>query len=1162
MRTSRCINLLILLGVYLGFLLNQVAAQDFRGKIQGLVTDTSQAVIPNATVTLLNVNTQVRQVRQTNDVGLYRFDFVDPGLYTVTIEAPGFARFIQQNVQVQSQGDITINAVLRPGAIQEAVTVEASPVEVQFNTTNVGLTVDSKLAVELPRYDRNPFKLALLHPGVVDTRRQEMNPFHSWAANSIELGGGTDKKNDLKVDGAAIGVGYKASYVPNTDAIQEVNVQQNAVDAEAGHSAGGSVSMTLKSGTNEFHGSAFYLGRNPSLNAMTDRTTRTNVAARNNIWGGTLGHPIIKNKFFNFFSIEIWRLRTPGSFIGTMPTDLERAGDFSKSLNINGAVKTIYDPYTTVFDPAANKATRTPFPGNKIPADRFDPLGARVMKGFWAPNRQPDNITGLNNFAATTVQRWNYWNMSDRADWYVNEKWRVYGRFSRFETTQDTYAPALSNSELFVSNGSLRNAWSYSGDAVWTLNTTTVININGTKHGLDDDYYSPNTLGEKRFAALWPNNPWYAPFDMTDFPTYFPGIYLGSTTSNAITSVGRAGFWYQHPGGYSFSGKISQQRGPHFVKVGFEFRHSGGVSLVNNSQWRFFFPATHTADTFISPNTKLVGHEMATLLLGTLGPETTVQKKPVREMQTELYSVFVQDDYKLGRRITLNLGLRYEYDTPWHDPDHNASVGLDLTQPIPEMQQTPPQMPAQALSMMTKPYKFNGAWIFTDEKNPYIWKTQKLVLMPRAGIALRINDLTALRVGFARFVAPGEFNFVPPPYSALGNVSFLEAPYMGFDAQQSPPSFKDGIPQSRFIDPFPAATNPLIPPRGKAYGRYFGLGEDNIAWANPDFKRLVNDRMNITLSRQLPNQIVAEVTYFANFGRNVAYSRDLNQMDPTIGYQYKSAIDASVPNPFYQYLTPDKFGGNLRNQKTVPLKNLLKEYPQYGGLWLAFKSDGLNRYHALQVRVQRPFRNGYNFLVGYNYRRNKSSVYYDEVASYRDQTTLMQSNQPRHSLSIAGTYELPFGKNRAYMQNLPKALDAVLGGWHLNGAWYFSSGNFLQFGPMIATGDPKLDNPTPWRWFDTSKFQKLPAYTPRTNPWFYPGLTGPATWQLDGTIAKTFTITETIRAELKMAGYNLTNRLNRADPSTDVLSSSFGQALRQATGYTGRQLEYGLKISF
>ncbi len=368
------------------FLASAAFSQSYRGRVQGVVTDPSKAVIGNAKVTLLNVGTGVAQTHQTRDTGLYVFDLVDPGTYTLTVENPGFGKFVQENIAVQMRGDITVDAVLKPGSVQESITVTEAPVAVQFNSSNKDLTLDAKMAADIPRIDRNPFKLTLLAPSAVNTRG-EMMPFHSWAANSVDLGGGTNLKNDLQVDGSPIGLGHKNSYSPNTDAVQEVVVSQNSVDAESGHSAGGLISMTLKSGTNEWHGSGFYLGRYPWLNAVADRTRFTNNSTRQHMYGGTLGNAIVKNKLFNFFSLERWRVGYPGSFVTTVPTDLERSGDFSQSYNIDGGIKTIYDPFTTTLNPATGAVARTPFAGNKVPSSRFDPLSASLLPSFWVAER-------------------------------------------------------------------------------------------------------------------------------------------------------------------------------------------------------------------------------------------------------------------------------------------------------------------------------------------------------------------------------------------------------------------------------------------------------------------------------------------------------------------------------------------------------------------------------------------------------------------------------------------------------------------------------------------------------------------------------------------------------------------------------------------------------
>src|SRR6185437_6055206 len=229
-------------------------AQTYRAQVRGLITDQTGANIPGATVTLSNVNTGVKTVKTTDNAGLYVFDLVDPGSYTIGVEAAGFGKFTQQNISVQSGGDVTVNAALTPGTLQQSVTVEAAPPAVEFNSTNQELTIDTKMANDTPRLDRNPFKLTLLEPAAINTRGETL-PYQSWAPNSVDLGN-TNLRNNLLVDGNPIGIGHKAGYPPNQDDVQEVVAAQNSVDAASGHSAGGVISLTTKGGTNEWHGSA------------------------------------------------------------------------------------------------------------------------------------------------------------------------------------------------------------------------------------------------------------------------------------------------------------------------------------------------------------------------------------------------------------------------------------------------------------------------------------------------------------------------------------------------------------------------------------------------------------------------------------------------------------------------------------------------------------------------------------------------------------------------------------------------------------------------------------------------------------------------------------------------------------------------------------------
>ncbi len=278
---------------------------------------------------------------------------------------------MQKNILVQARGDVTVNATLEIGSSVESITVEASPVAVQFNNSSMGLTLDTKMTNNLPIIHRNPFLLASLNPSVVVRSSAEQSPFHHWAASQLDVGGNTNSKNDIVLDGSPSMTAQKSSYTPPMDAVQEVTLQQNAVDAEFGHSAGGLLSVQMKSGTNEIHGSGYYLGRNPALNAMANRVSRAKNLTRQHVWGGTIGSPIKKNKIFNFLSYEAWRTILPTEVRNTLPTDAERTGDFSRTLNAVGGQRTIFDPWTT--QTTGNTASRTPFAGNIIPASRDRP---------------------------------------------------------------------------------------------------------------------------------------------------------------------------------------------------------------------------------------------------------------------------------------------------------------------------------------------------------------------------------------------------------------------------------------------------------------------------------------------------------------------------------------------------------------------------------------------------------------------------------------------------------------------------------------------------------------------------------------------------------------------------------------------------------------------
>ncbi len=666
-----------------------------------------------ASVTLTNDGTGIRAANVTNETGHYLFDFVLPGHYTLSIEAPGFRVFVQKNVLVETRGDVTVNAAMVVGNTREAVTVEASPVAVQFNTASMSNTVDTKLANDLPVISRNPFMFVALDPAVVVHSTTQQEPFHFWAGSQFDVGGRTNDKNDIIMDGTASMTSQKSSYTPPLDAIQEVSVQQNAVDAEFGHSAGGIIVMDMKSGTNAYHGTAYYAGRNPAFNAMADRMTLTDNLTRQNTWGGTLGSPIKKDKIFNFFAYEGIHLANPYSTrIETLPTTAERSGDFSQQMNTQGGLDTIYDPWTTETN--GSTVTRQPFPGNVIPASRIDPFAKQVMAGLWQPNNPGDGITGANNFKGQLYDIYPYWNFMDRVDYNILPKLKFFARYNYLRTTETTSDYTGSGSVMRYFQGSARNAQNAAGDLVWTINSSTVFNIRTSYEGINDSFQNtPTEIGSKGLAGLWPNNNWYQPYVANLPQIYFPYLNVTSSsgTSSSIFSSSISNYWYQTPETHTIATSLAKNRGRHYLKFGGEFRREI-VDAARPAFAQFYFDAGPTANTYLSPNTAVSGNGWATFLLGAMDSNSTVQTIPLQHPRISYFALFFQDDFKISSRLTLNLGMRAEHNGPMTDTGDRLTQELNLTTPIPDLSgANAPQMPAAVTALRAAPPVFNGAWI-------------------------------------------------------------------------------------------------------------------------------------------------------------------------------------------------------------------------------------------------------------------------------------------------------------------------------------------------------------------------------------------------------------------------------------------------------------------
>jgi carboxypeptidase family protein len=1072
--------------------------------------DTTTAAIPGAKLTLLNNRTGVDVVRQSSETGHYLFDLVEPGSYNLTVENAGFSKFVMENINVPSRADLTLDATLKPGEVRETISVVAEAATLQLNTAKLETTVDQKLTQSLPQLYRNPFLLAQLDPSVESTSWGEDNPYDTWASNNLRIGGSGQFTNDLQVDGSPSGISVKTGYVPSPDMVQEVNILQNAVDAEYGHSSGSAISVVLKSGTNEYHGSAFFQGARPYWNALENRVYRSENQTRNNMWGFTVGGPIIKNKLFNFAGYEGWNKTEPAMLYNTVPTDLERGGDFSQTLTDDGALRPIYDPWSTQTA-ADGTITRTPFVDNKIPAGSIAPVTARYLAQLWKANGPGIDAFHTNNFVVSTPIKYPYKNFSDRADYVVNDRLRVYGRASVTRTPVQVVGNPTGSPIFMSDRGADYNMTSYAGDATYTVSPSTILNFHGGYHNFrDTSHFATEFADEWSWAGVFPNTDFYkVVFADPGIPRLIPRMSVCNQYNSPCTHMGPGGgYWHETPHAWEFSVKAAQQRGSHYLKMGTDIRRNTTDSLIMSVNPGFGFDGKPTSATYNNPNLLLSGDPYATFLLGAIAPTDLaswgdngnwwdsgatgfpVTIKP--HVAGAFYGLYLNDDWKVTRDLTLNLGLRYEWESPFEDTKYRATRALDLNQAIPELQG------------LATPWTTNSA-----------------------------HDQLS---GF---------------------------PLYGFSNFTGAPDAIQGVPQMDMNNPFPS-TNPIAPSYDKSLGIYTMLG-NSLSYFNPDRRRSNSDRINISVQRQLPFSMVLDVTYFLNrTGQVFETDYNINQVDPRIAYTFKEQTLDVIDNPFYGLLPVEKFPGPLRYQSQVGVTELARPYPQYGDITVVDgREAGAMKYQALQIKLQKNYSHGLSMLLGYSYHVERDQRFYDSIADYEHTFTWQNPNTYRQRFTLAGTWDVPLGKGRAFMNAAPRVVDAILGGWKLSPVVFWRSGNLLGFGGMLTDGtDPKLDNPTPQQWFKTSGFQRLPDFTPRTNPWSYDGLYGPGVFKVDGSLAKDFRITERFRAQLKADAFNLLNNMSWGDPSTSVDDSNFGQITNQAYLTFGRRVQLGARIEF
>lgn len=1157
----------LFLGILICALSAVAFAQDYRGKVQGVITDESGGVIPGAKVVLQNDATKVEVTSTTNDEGRYKFDFVEPGTYSVIAEKDGFKKTIQQKLVVQIQGDLTVDLKLAIGDVSATVTVEDTPASVQFNTSGSGLTLDNTTIDQMPVRGRNPYNIITLDPSINggENNNGENRPYHHAYANEVDAGGVTTRANEVQLNGVALTSSYKVAYTPSIDAVKEVTFSRSIVDAEQGFSAGGTVALNMKSGGSKFNGAAYYYKRDPRFNAFGDPTiirtagaNETNFRGTNlSMVGGNIGGPIIKKKLFFFSSFEFWDDKRPITVRLNVPTALERAGNFSQS----GV--SVYNPFTST----SNASTRTQFAGNIIPQSFWDPVAVKLLARMPLPNAPGQDL----DWQGSKTEQTKYWNASTRVDWNISEKLKTYFSYGQFKASPEEINPT--DAPLFPLTGSNRFGLNFSGDIVYSLTSNTVINLRGGYFRLTDEAAAPSVLlGADGLTELWGSNTFYSSVYTTD-QIYYPAIDVrdnGGTTYR----FGRTGreFW-QHPEGYNSSIKFNTSLNDHSLKYGGEYRvNKGKAARFEPLNFTFRSELTAIRQGVSGTENLTTGSPWASFLIGALQNSSSVRRVPIQEVVQKGYAAYFQDDWKFNRDLTLNVGLRWEFEPGPVDAQNRLSQRLDLSVPNTLVAATPPNAfdsrVVAILNSLGQTPKYNGAWIFATPENRGAWKRTPTDFLPRLGFAYRLNDKSSLRVGWARYIQPSA-----RIRDSLGD--FVDA-YTGYSTVTSTlnPTFTTTPANNNIAllsNPFPTSGvgfNPVQQPTQQTLGIYTGLG-NAVAFDEYDQKPPINDKLTVVYQREIWNKMVFSADYFFNLGTRLPQTVDVNAPNPIFFYNNpRSAWNFNVNNPFVNYLNATVFPGTLRNSTTVAASQLMRPYPMYQAINQTNTDLRKSMVQSLKLQIQQPAYKGLIFTFAYAINDERTKEAFDDLALYNQQFTWIPTDAARHRFTNVITWDIPIGKGKMLLGNSSSVVDYILGGWRLTNSSRYYSGRLLRFGfgtKLNVSGNPVLENPTRDRWFDTSVFSAVNETTQnqlRTNPWTFPKLVGPSTFQTDATLTKSFRISENMKIEARLEVYNVLNNINWENPNTTFGNANFGKVIAKRGAYVGREVQYGLRFVF
>jgi hypothetical protein len=1103
--------------------------------VDGTIYDSTGGALAGIKVSLTHVETNQVRTALTNDIGYYFFPLVNPGTYNVVAEKPGFKRGTQQ-VLVETGKRATADFALELGQITESVQVNAQAALLETSTASISRNVQQQAVRDLPLLGRNVLTLINLAPGITNNSTTSSSGLIDIDSVSYSSANGASRRqNEFLMDGIPNNVSDRVAYIPSVDDVEEFTVQTNALDAEYGHGGGMYVNVTTKSGTNDLHGSLYEFFRNDKLNAnsfFSNRSGAPRPVFRFNQFGAAVGGPVVKNKVFWFFNWESLRQRTPFTYRITVPTELQRQGDFSQTFDRNGNLFQIADPLTTRPNGTGGQV-RDLFAGNRIPADRINPIAAKVLARYPLPNVAGDPLTGANNYFTVVPAPYDGDNFSVRIDPNIKNH-RLFGRWSHNYGFPGTPTPWDIGGGVGALEGNNRAQTSIGLSDAFTLSPSTVITAQAgytrwTQEGIHPDF-DITSLGFSSGLASQLQQSIFPRFNIAD------SYYIGA-------SEGR---WYEHTNTYSFNVAVTKIAGSHNMKWGMQGQIKQNNSVpANRPAGEYNFDRAFTQPNPFAPGTNQ-GNGIASFLLG-YAASGSLDLRAATAPQAPFYGWYFQDDFKVTPKLTLNLGLRYELLLGTTERYNQSNLGFDpnVSNPIEEAAKAAyAQNPIPELSHAN--FKVRGGLFFATPERRGNVQVDKTSWAPRLGAAYRVLPRTVIRTGF------GVFN-------SVWWQPFVRA--TGFASNTPMVTTLDGglTPADTLANPFP---NGLIQPTGSSLGLRTLLGSSLAGTYDYWRKNQRNFRWNFGLQQEIGGSMALELNYVGQRGTRLPLStgtsdsdRNINALDQSY-YSLGSRLNARVPNPFKGLIpAPSPLAGD-----TVTVAQLLAPYPQFIAVSLQRNTGGESTYHSLQFSVNKRFSGGLTFQLAYTWSKQLEKLRFIEPSDPEPSKMIGEFDNP-HRLSSAVIFELPFGAGKRFRTNMG-AVDKIIGGWQWNAMYIYQTGQAIFLPAAVATGEsPKLDDPTIDKWFNTDAMRPLPAFTPRRIPFMWNDLRNPNINNWDMSFVKnTAVYRERVRLQIRCELINAFNRVWFGGLDTNPTSANYGRLTGQQN--SPRNIQLAMKLVF